>query len=208
MSQKSNEGATFRAIAMLLAFGGCVWLAWQHTQLPQLFDAVTVKYWGENPLTAYMPQQESPPPLPDEVEYHSTPLHAEPLNREQSQASTISAERKPPTVETPAEVDIYAQQASFAEPATGRAEEAPAPGQDYYLSLERRLRALGMTYAFQETTVGDSVRYRYFCKVMVAGNTSHAQSFEAVSETPLGAMQSVLNQVKAWRRGDPRPGLR
>ena len=69
--------------------------------------------------------------------------------------------------------------------------------------MEQRLRQLGATYYLLETwgTTGD--RYRFLCKMALAGSADYDRNriFQATAADPLRAMQNVLEQVEQWRSG-------
>jgi hypothetical protein len=69
--------------------------------------------------------------------------------------------------------------------------------------MEQRLRELGATYYLLETWGSSGDRYRFFCKMALAGNADYNRNriFQATAADPLRAMQDVLGQVEQWRAG-------
>ena len=69
--------------------------------------------------------------------------------------------------------------------------------------MERRLRELGATYYLLETWGSSGDRYRFFCKMAIAGTADYNRNriFQATAGDPLHAMQDVLEQVEQWRAG-------
>jgi hypothetical protein len=69
--------------------------------------------------------------------------------------------------------------------------------------MEQRLRELGATYYLLETWGAGGDRYRFFCKMAIAGNADYNRNriFQATAVDPLRAMQDVLGQVEQWRSG-------
>ncbi len=69
--------------------------------------------------------------------------------------------------------------------------------------MEQRLRDLGATYYLLETWGTNGDRYRFFCKMSLAGNADYNRNriFQATAADPMQAMQDVLAQVEQWRSG-------
>jgi hypothetical protein len=82
----------------------------------------------------------------------------------------------------------------------GSAEATPPRGEDSFRAVQARLRELGATYYLLESW-GDGGRYRFHCRMAIAGNTSYSRQFEALAGDPLAAMLAVLRQVEDWRAG-------
>jgi hypothetical protein len=70
---------------------------------------------------------------------------------------------------------------------------------DRQRDMEQRLRNLGATYYTLEKWGNSQRLYRFECRMAIAGDANYTRFFEATSERPLGAMDSVLRQVEAWR---------
>jgi len=82
----------------------------------------------------------------------------------------------------------------------------PAPADNctvQFRRMEQRLRELGATYYLLETWGSSGDRYRFFCKMAIAGNADYNRNriFQATAADPLRAMQDVLGQVEQWRSG-------
>jgi hypothetical protein len=69
--------------------------------------------------------------------------------------------------------------------------------------MEQRLRDLGATYYLLETWGTNGDRYRFFCKMSLAGNADYNRNriFQATAVDPMQAMRDVLSQVEQWRAG-------
>jgi len=85
--------------------------------------------------------------------------------------------------------------------AVGQITAAPlgAVGDEKFRLAELRLRSLGATKYTLETWGPDNNRYRFACKMAIAGNPNANRLFQAVEDDPWMAMQSVLHQVEEWR---------
>jgi hypothetical protein len=85
--------------------------------------------------------------------------------------------------------------------AVGQISAAPLPaiGDEKFRLAELRLRSLGATKYTLETWGPDNNRYRFACKMAIAGNPNANQLFQAIEDDPWVAMQSVLHQVEEWR---------
>jgi hypothetical protein len=68
-----------------------------------------------------------------------------------------------------------------------------------FLAMEERLRDLGATYYLLELWGSEQRMYRFYCKMAIAGNPHFTRYFEDTHTSPVRAMQSVLEQVEAWR---------
>jgi hypothetical protein len=88
-----------------------------------------------------------------------------------------------------------------------RGGESPAPAAEdctaQFRRMEHRLRELGATYYLLETWGSSGDRYRFFCKMALAGNADYNRNriFQGTAADPLRAMQDVLTQVEQWRAG-------
>lgn len=90
------------------------------------------------------------------------------------------------------------------DPAGGDGQTAPADNcTAQFRRMEQRLRELGATYYLLETWGSSGDRYRFFCKMAIAGNADYNRNriFQATAADPLRAMQDVLAQVEQWRSG-------
>lgn len=70
---------------------------------------------------------------------------------------------------------------------------------DRFLYVMDRLRELGAVYYLLETWGNDGQRFRFHCKMAVAGNPSYTRHFEAIDRDALQSMARVLAEVEAWR---------
>ncbi|HEV2969577.1 MAG TPA: hypothetical protein VGY55_06270 [Pirellulales bacterium] len=91
----------------------------------------------------------------------------------------------------------------------GNLQTAGAPGENQsdcttqFRRMEQRLRELGATYYLLETWGSSGDRYRFFCKMALAGNADNNRNriFQATAADPLRAMRDVLDQVEEWHSG-------
>jgi hypothetical protein len=74
--------------------------------------------------------------------------------------------------------------------------EEPADRLTYILD---RLRELGAVYYLLETWGNDAQRFRFHCKMAVAGNPDYTRHFEAIDREAIQAMGKVLAEVESWR---------
>ena len=70
---------------------------------------------------------------------------------------------------------------------------------DRRAAIEQRLRELGAVYSLLEMWGRDGTRYRYHCRVALAGGAQATRNFEIVGTDPETVMQQVLSEVEAWR---------
>jgi hypothetical protein len=86
-------------------------------------------------------------------------------------------------------------------PAVWNGAAPPAAQPEVFREVEHRLRQLGATYYLLETWGPRNDRYRFYCKMAIAGDSGVNRCFQATDSDPLRAMQEVLHQVEAWRSG-------
>jgi hypothetical protein len=72
-------------------------------------------------------------------------------------------------------------------------------GNEQFRQALGRLRQLGATHYMLETWGSDNNQYRFTCKVALDGNSSATRYFQAIEGDPWRALQSVLQQVEAWK---------
>ena len=90
------------------------------------------------------------------------------------------------------------QQASYIAQQTA-GPSVPANGATRREAIERRLQEMGAVYSLLEMWGSDAPRYRYHCRVAVAGNPQVTRSFEAHGRNPSEAMEQVLRAVETSR---------
>lgn len=86
-----------------------------------------------------------------------------------------------------------------ARPATGPATTA-APG-DQFTQIQSRLRALGATHYTLETWGAGGNSFRFQCRMAAGHSSDYTRQFEATDTDPLRTMQTVLDEVEAWKAG-------
>jgi hypothetical protein len=111
----------------------------------------------------------------------------------------------------PSASDLQPQRQRQAERGSVGASVATTPGRgvaaasghtiasDRQRDMEQRLKDLGATYYILEKWGNRERLYRFECRMAIASDANYTRFFEATSERPLGAMDSVLRQVEAWR---------
>jgi hypothetical protein len=62
-----------------------------------------------------------------------------------------------------------------------------------------RLRELGAVYYLLETWGNEGQRFRFHCKMAIAGNPNYTRHFEAIDCDAIQAMGNVLAEVETWR---------
>ena len=70
---------------------------------------------------------------------------------------------------------------------------------DQFARIQRRLQDLGATYYLLESWGNQSQRFRFYCKMAIAGNPNFTRYFEATDANPLAAMSKVLHEVEQWQ---------
>lgn len=79
--------------------------------------------------------------------------------------------------------------------------ERPAAANDWFRTVQQRLKQLGATYYLLETWGRGGELYRFHCKMAIGGNPDYTRHFEATDRDAAKAMQDVLAQIEAWRAG-------
>lgn len=74
-------------------------------------------------------------------------------------------------------------------------------GTDPFLQIQQRLRSLGAIHYSLETWGPQGEAYRFQCRMAAGHNPNYSRHFEATDVDPLRVMQTVLNDVEAWKSG-------
>lgn len=72
---------------------------------------------------------------------------------------------------------------------------------DLFLQVQQRLRALGATHYSLETWGTTGEAYRFHCRMAAGHDLNYSRHFEATDVDALRVMQTVLQEVEAWKAG-------
>ncbi len=72
---------------------------------------------------------------------------------------------------------------------------------DWFTHTQQRLRELGATYYVLEASGPKGDQFRFHCKMALPHSPGFERHFEATDVEATQAMQKVLQQVEAWRKG-------
>ncbi|MGC3966083.1 MAG: hypothetical protein QM775_01540 [Pirellulales bacterium] len=91
----------------------------------------------------------------------------------------------------------HAESLGAPQPAASR----PAAAPEQFTQIQQRLRALGATHYALETWGSEGGYYRFQCQMAAGHNSAYTRKFEATDTDALRAMQTVLDDVEAWKAG-------
>ena len=87
-------------------------------------------------------------------------------------------------------------------PAAGSANAgSPAGSGDQFSHIQSRLKALGATHYTLETWGTGGNSFRFQCRMAAGHSADYTRQFEATDTDPLRTMQTVLDEVEAWKAG-------
>jgi hypothetical protein len=230
---ESSVGLVFRTLVMLACLAVVPLVAMYGKFVPDFAQAVMEAYKvrtqakaAANPQAA---SDDAPPFAGAPIRAHGSatqpqghrgPSVAAPAPwTDSGQAARPLSEFRQPTDPGAPDQSAGFKQASFNAPLggspSGNAPAAPsnlpasAPGENQsdcttqFRRMEQRLRELGATYYLLETWGSSGDRYRFFCKMALAGNAGNNRNriFQATAADPLRAMRDVLDQVEQWHSG-------
>lgn len=182
----SGGDTFFRAVVMGAVLGFVVWAACRYTTIPQQLLQRAIE-WHER-ASAHGGQ-------------HTAEIVGVPQPMRGQQAVAVSAPVDPRTGQlatfynaTP--IAANPQPSYPNQPASYIPQPPPDPGRD---AIEQRLRELGAVYSLLETWGRDAPRYRFHCRVAMAGNAQITRSFERNGKSPHDAMLQVLRAIEAFR---------
>lgn len=78
---------------------------------------------------------------------------------------------------------------------------ATTGGADQFTHIQSRLKALGATHYTLETWGPGGNSYRFQCRMAAGHSADYTRQFEATDNDPLRTMQTVLDEVEAWKAG-------
>ena len=196
---KSSDDTLFRLVVMAGVIGFGVWAAVKYTTLPKLLIHRGIAWYEVQFAPKTLPTENTTSP-PD-IAYSATPPR-----------------ELPPTVQPPLPIKQYqperhANGGTFGQPvkrvqyetepenlaSQSLMAEMDANDFDQRSAIELRLRQLGAVYSLLEMWGRDETRYRFHCRVALAGGATTTRNFEAVGANPSIVMQQVLKEVEAWR---------
>lgn len=76
-----------------------------------------------------------------------------------------------------------------------------AAGGDQFSHIQSRLKALGATHYTLETWGTGGNSFRFQCRMAAGHSADYTRQFEATDTEPLRTMQTVLDEVEAWKAG-------
>ena len=77
----------------------------------------------------------------------------------------------------------------------------PAVVAEQFLTIQQRLRAMGATHYALETWGPQGDMYRFQCRMSAGHHPGYTRQFEAIDNDALRVMQTVLEEIEAWRAG-------
>jgi len=88
-------------------------------------------------------------------------------------------------------------------PAAGSstADSSTAGSGDQFSHIQSRLKALGATHYTLETWGTGGNSFRFQCRMAAGHSADYTRQFEATDTEPLRTMQTVLDEVEAWKAG-------
>ena len=188
-AMKASPVDTFcRALVMGAIIGAVGWAAVRYTTLPQQALQKVIA-WSKT-ATEQLNQNTvaNNPNAPNSATVsRAGPPSPELLAKPQPRTTPVNTGRPP----------YAARQAVYQEPlqqATGTVVTS-----DPRKIVEQRLCELGAVYSLLEMWGDQNSRYRYHCRIAMAGNRQITRSFEANGTSPEDAMGQVLQAVEAFR---------
>lgn len=124
------------------------------------------------------------------------PLAVPPVTASPSELATKPHPMRAPVVATGPQ---YAAQQAVYQESSQQQHPATAPTSGTRKVMEQRLRELGAVYSLLEMWGDQNSRYRYHCRIAMAGNRQITRSFEANGTSPEDAMGQVLQSVESFR---------
>jgi hypothetical protein len=88
-------------------------------------------------------------------------------------------------------------------PTADQADPMPPPAvvAEQFSTIQQRLRALGATHYALETWGPQAELYRFQCRMSAGHHPGYTRQFEAVDDDALRVMQTVLEEIEAWKAG-------
>ncbi|MCE9608036.1 MAG: hypothetical protein K8U03_24385 [Planctomycetia bacterium] len=87
------------------------------------------------------------------------------------------------------------------EEATKPVPRTPSPTGEQFTQIQSRLKALGATHYTLETWGASGNAFRFQCRMAAGHSADYTRQFEATDTDPLRTMQTVLDEVEAWKAG-------
>jgi hypothetical protein len=200
-NMQQSPGDTFvRTLVMAAALAALLWAANHYTTIPRLVIQRIIN-WYETTAAAEAGRRSSElanggtadpatPPIPRLLS-NFTAQDAQPLAGGEASLNVDSGSFLRTHGDAASSAD---RQPSFVRPAAA----APGPGLDRRTQMERRLESLGAVYTLMEMWGRGERRYRFHCRVALAGGAEVTRNFEATGSSPDEVMEQVLSEVEAW----------
>ena len=77
----------------------------------------------------------------------------------------------------------------------------PAVVAEQFSAIQQRLRAMGATHYVLETWGPEGALYRFQCRMSAGHHPGYTRQFEAIDDDALRVMQTVLEEIDAWKAG-------
>jgi hypothetical protein len=77
----------------------------------------------------------------------------------------------------------------------------PAVVAEQFSTIQQRLRAMGATHYVLETWGPEGALYRFQCRMSAGHHPGYTRQFEAIDDDALRVMQTVLEEIDAWKAG-------
>lgn len=84
---------------------------------------------------------------------------------------------------------------------TGSTPSGGAASSDQFSQIQTRLKALGATHYTLETWGPSGDSYRFQCRMAAGHSADYTRQFEATDTDAVRTMQTVLDEVEAWKAG-------
>jgi hypothetical protein len=72
---------------------------------------------------------------------------------------------------------------------------------EQFSTIQQRLRAMGATHYVLETWGPQGDQYRFQCRMSAGHHPGYTRQFEAIDDDALRVMQTVLEEIDAWKAG-------
>lgn len=190
----NSIASMIRALIMLAILGGGAYLACEHTPILEIAREKFSEWqnrqsepeWGGGEAPSFQAGGNSPlQPITGDAQPWA------PVN------PRAAAEDQSPSSQYPGRQVGYVEANTLGADTSGAANSSG--GDSEYLSIERRLRQMGVVYSMLESNGRDGGRFRFLCRVALPGSSTKYQKFEATGSDPVEAMRQVIGKVEQWR---------
>jgi hypothetical protein len=115
------------------------------------------------------------------------------------QASNNDVRAMDPTARTAEAAGIYPLPTTDAAP--DQMMPPPVVVAEQFSTIQQRLRAMGATHYVLETWGPQGDMYRFQCRMSAGHHPGYSRQFEAIDSDALRVMQTVLDEIDAWKAG-------